>query len=282
MGKIIVIPSSMEMIKDLVNDVDGYIIGINDLAVNLPCTFSINEAIKIIEYLNINKKSIFISLNKNMRNSDLELLKSTLLTLNDYNIDGVMYYDISIVNLKRKLKLKYDLVWSQEHLATNSLTTDYWYQRGAKYVYLSSEITRREVEEISTSTKSKVMVNLFGYLPIFTSGRHLVDNYLKTFNNDKVDDLYYMNKEGNTYPITDTSDGTVTYSAYVLNGIKDYDIKASYIVLNSFLINDMKTIVKLFNSVNSKNVNEYDKQINELIQNKSDGFLHKETIYKVK
>lgn len=282
MGKIIVIPSSMEMIKDLVNDVDGYIIGINDLAVNLPCTFSINEAIKIIEYLNAQKKTIFISLNKNMRNSDLELLKSTLLTLNDYNIDGVMYYDISIVNLKRKLKLKYDLVWSQEHLATNSLTTDYWYQRGAKYVYLSSEITRREVEEISTSTKSKVMVNLFGYLPIFTSGRHLVDNYLKTFNNDKVDDLYYMNKEGNTYPITDTSDGTVTYSAYVLNGIKDYDIKASYIVLNSFLINDMKTIVKLFNSVNSKNVNEYDKQINELIQNKSDGFLHKETIYKVK
>lgn len=282
MGKIIVIPSSMEMIKDLVNDVDGYIIGINDLAVNLPCTFSINEAIKIIEYLNDQKKTIFISLNKNMRNSDLELLKSTLLTLNDYNIDGVMYYDISIVNLKRKLKLKYDLVWSQEHLATNSLTTDYWYQRGAKYVYLSSEITRREVEEISTSTKSKVMVNLFGYLPIFTSGRHLVDNYLKTFNNDKVDDLYYMNKEGNTYPITDTSDGTVTYSAYVLNGIKDYDIKASYIVLNSFLINDMKTIVKLFNSVNSKNVNEYDKQINELIQNKSDGFLHKETIYKVK
>lgn len=282
MGKIIVIPSSMEMIKDLVNDVDGYIIGINDLAVNLPCTFSINEAIKIIEYLNDQKKTIFISLNKNMRNSDLELLKSTLLTLNDYNIDGVMYYDISIVNLKRKLKLKYDLVWSQEHLATNSLTTDYWYQRGAKYVYLSSEITRREVEEISASTKSKVMVNLFGYLPIFTSGRHLVDNYLKTFNNDKVDDLYYMNKEGNTYPITDTSDGTVTYSAYILNGIKDYDIKASYIVLNSFLINDMKTIVKLFNSVNSKNVNEYDKQINELIQNKSDGFLHKETIYKVK
>ena len=64
--------------------------------------------------------------------SSEDYLKAVLLELNNYDITGVMYYDISIVNLKEKLNLKYDLVWSQEHLTTNYFTCNYWYSKSIK------------------------------------------------------------------------------------------------------------------------------------------------------
>ena len=276
MGKLIIIPNSKQMIYDLINDVDGYIIGISDLSVNLPITFELNETIEIIKYLNENNKDIFISLNKNMHNNDIELLKQVLLELDKYKITGIMYYDISILNLKN------DLVWSQEHLTTNICSTNFWYSKNVKYTYLSSEITRREIEEIKNETKSKLLVNLFGYIPIFTSRRHLVTNYLNTFNLDNSSKLFYMTKEGNTYPLVDNKEGTVTYSAHLLNGIKDYDINVDYIVLNSFLVENFEKIINIFKEVNENNKEEMNNKINELINNTSNGFLHKETIYKVK
>lgn len=277
MSRLIVIPSNKKMIYDLIDKVDGFIIGVNKLSVNLPCTFSIDEVITIIDDLNIKNKDIFVSLNKNMHDKDLVLLKDVLLKLNEYKITGVMYYDISIVNLKNKLNLQYDLVWSQEHLTTSLATVNYWYDKGIKYTYLSSEITKREVIEIKDSTKSKLMVNIFGYIPMFTSGRHLVDNYLKTFKKTKNNSLYYIEKEDKTYPVIDNEEGTITYSDYVLNGLKEYDqLDVDYMVFNSFLINDFEKIIDIVNNKESY------ERINDIVKNNNDGFLYKETIYKVK
>lgn len=283
MSKLILIPNSKKMIYDLIDKVDGYIIGIDNLSVNLPCSFSLSDTIEIINYLNSKNKIIFISLNKNIHNGDLELLKNTLLELDKFKLTGIMYYDISIVNLKNKFHLKNDLVWAQEHLTTNSNTTDFWYKQGVKYAYLSSEITRREVEEIKKVTNSRLLVNLFGYLPIFTSKRHLVDNYLTTFNKEKNDNLNYMYKEDKVYPIIDNKEGTVTYSNYILNGIKEYvELDIDYAVINSFLIENIENIIDLFNNANEDNKEELYNKINDMIKNTSTGFLYNETFYKVK
>lgn len=283
MSKLILIPNSKKMIYDLIDKVDGYIIGVDDLSVNLPCSFSLSDTIEIINYLNSKNKIIFISLNKNMHNGDLDLLKNTLLELDKFKLTGIMYYDISIINLKNKFHLKNDLVWAQEHLTTNSNTTDFWYKQGVKYTYLSSEITRREIEEIKKATNSRLLVNLFGYLPIFTSKRHLIDNYLTTFNKEKNDNLNYMYKEDKVYPIIDNKEGTVTYSNYILNGIKEYvELDIDYAVINSFLIENIENIIDLFNNVNEDNKEESYNKINDMIKNTSTGFLYNETFYKVK
>ena len=56
-----------------------------------------------------------------------------------------------------------------------------------------------------------------------------------------------------------------------------------YILLNSYLIEDDKfeIVLDLFNNVNSFNVLEYSKKIEENFSC-DNGFLNKETIYKVK
>ncbi len=282
--KLLVMPSSIKQIKDLNDSIDGVIVGLNKLCINMPVNYTKEEIFEIIDICIDNKKEIFISLNKNMFNSDLDYLKEILIELDKKEITGIMYYDIAIVNIKDELKLKTPLVWNQEHLTTNYLTSNYWYDFGAKYTYLSSEITIDEINEIRDKVTSKIMINLFGYLPMFVSRRHLVKNYLETFNLTDSSKVNYIQKEGNKYQIIDTNDGTVAYSAHVLNGITEVlNAKADYMVLNSFSIYDdkFKEVVNMFKTVNKDNQDDYKEKIDSMFKTNL-GFLYKETIYKVK
>lgn len=271
---ILIMPSNREQFN---LDCDGLMIGIKGLSTNMPNYFDL-EDLKDID------KEIFVSLNKNMFNKDIPYLKEVLLKLNDYNIKGVIYYDISLVNLSRKLDLNYDLVWNQEHMTTNYDTTNFWYNNGIKYTYVSSDITLREMKEIKENTKSKLLVNVFGYIPMFNSKRKLITNYLKTFNLDNKSKINYLEKEGHTYPIVEDKE-TLVYTDFILNGLKesillDYD----YFVLNSFNIEDEKfnKVLSLFNNVNESNLEEYENELNKLFKNLGKGFFYEETVYKVK
>lgn len=281
MSRVLLVPNSIEDITKLKDKVDGFILPIKDLSINYNYYIDIKDIDKILKELN--NKDIFISLNKNMHNSDLPKLKDTLLMLENYNIKGIMYYDISIVNYKKELNLKNDIVWNQDHLVTNYSTVNYWYNEGSKYAYLSSEITKNEIIEIKKNTKAKLIANIFGYVPIFTSKRNLVNNYLETFDKEKVSNIYYMYKEGIKYPLVEEGNGTVAYSGYVLNAIKEYfDLDLDYYVINSFLIEDIEKVVDIFNTLDKDNLEKCYQKLSKLIPNTSEGFLYQETIYKVK
>lgn len=280
MSKIITIPSSIEEIDKTVDLVDGFIIGIKDMCVNT--NFVIDDLSILNKY---SDKDIFISLNKNIHEFDLAKVKNILLELNKYNIKGVLYYDIGLFNIYKGLDLNYDLVWSQEHLVTNYNTINYWNSFGVNYAYLSSDITEEEIITITKNSKSKLLVNLFGYLPMFVSKRHVIKNYLDYFNLSDNSTINYIEKEDKLYPIIDNNVGTQVYSSNILNGIKSYlNIKTDYVVLNSFNIelNKFIEVIKMFKSVNEGNVLKYYNKINSMFNNIDDGFLNTKTIYRVK
>ena len=281
MNKILTIPCSMDEIRKTETLVDGFIIGIKDMSININYYIDINE----LDILKDIDKDIFICLNKNMHNKDLDLLNSILLRLNDYNIKGVIYYDIAVLNIYNSLDLKYDLVWAQEHLTTNYNTINYYNKFGVNYTYLSSDITEEEIIEISNNTKCKLMVNLFGYLPMFVSKRHIVKNYIEYFNLDDNSNINYIEKENKIYPIIDNNIGTSVYSNNILNGIKSMlNINVEYVVLNSFEISLEKfiNVIKYFKNVDKGNVEEYNNKINSMFNNIDQGFLNTKTIYRVK
>lgn len=283
MSKLILIPNNKDMVYDLIDKCDGFILGLKDLSINLPYYFCYDEIEELINYLNSKNKDIFISLNKNMHNKDLGYLEEILIKLDKKNITGIMYYDIGIVNMKKRLNLKNELVWSQEHMTTNLSTINYWFNEGVKYTYLSSEITKEEIKDIKENTKSMLLINIFGYLPIFTSRRHLVDNYLTRFNKDKKGNKYYMYKENKEYTVIDDELGTTTYSSYILNGLREYiELDTDYSVVNSFMIDNISKVLDIIGSCNKDNIEDKDRELKELVGNTSEGFFIQETIYKVK
>lgn len=282
MSKILTIPSSIDEINETKNIVDGYIIGIEDMSVNTNMCISINNLSLLEE---ISDKDIFISINKNMHNSDLDNIKNILIELNKYNIKGVLYYDVAVLNIYRKLNLNYDLVLATEHATTNYNTINYWNSFGVNYAYLSSDITEEEMVTISKNCKVKLMTTLFGYLPMFVSKRHIVKNYLEHFELQDNSTVNYIEKEGKTYPIIDNNVGTSVYSANILNGIKSsLNINLDYIVLNGFDIELKKFIdvINMFKNIDKDNVIEYYDKINSMFSNIDEGFLNTKTIYRVK
>lgn len=282
--KLLIMPKSIDQIESLIEDIDGVIVGIKDLSINQPAYFTLDEIKKINEIIKNNGKEIFVSLNKNMFNKDLEILEYTLLQLDNLKLNGILYYDIAIVNFKKNLKLVTPLVWNQEHLTTNYLTSNFWYEYGAKYTMLSSEITLDEINEIALNANAKTMVPIFGYLPMFVSRRHLVKNYLDTFKIKDDSNINYIEKEDKIYAIIDSNDGTIAYSNKCLNGINEtLKLNVDYIVLNSFNINNatFKRVVSMYNIVNESNVQEFKEEIDKMLDTDT-GFLYKETVYEVK
>lgn len=270
---------------DIKDYCDGFILGIKDLCVNFNVTFTIEEVKELV--LKYSDKDIFVSLNKNMHANDLKLLKETLITLEKINIKGIFFYDISIVEYKNELNLKHDLVWNQEHLTTNFNTCNYWYDYNVLYSCLSNEITLDEIKEISNNIKGKLMLPVFGYIPMYTSYRHVVKNYLDNFKLNSDSKIHYIKKEGYTYPIVDNKEGTTVYSSFIINSLSETlelrkDI--SYFIFNAFLIpNDILIeVLKLYDEVNEDNKVLLEEKMNKIVNNLDKGFLYKETIYKVK
>ena len=94
---------------------------------------------------------------------------------------------------------------------------NYWNSKGSKYAYISSDITEEEIIKIIENSKSKLLVTLFGHLPMFVSKRHIVKNYLEYFKLEDKSSLNYIEKENKIYPIIDNFVGTQVYSNNILN-----------------------------------------------------------------
>lgn len=277
MSKVLVIPSSRKQLENLINKVDGFIIGLKDMSVNMPTYFSLYEIKEISELLKENNKELFVSLNKNMHNSDLQYLKELMKEFEEYNINGIIYYDVALIQIKKEEKLNIDLVFSEEHAVTNYATINYWNNKGAKYAYLANEITLNEIKDIIENSNSKIMVCVFGYVPIFVSERKLITNYLKHFNLKSEAKKYYIEKEHKKYRILEDKNTTQVYSNYILNAIEEIkDIKSDYIVFNSFDIEEdvFEYLMQSYKFIKPKDVEK-------LIKTEK-GFLYTETIYKVK
>ena len=277
MTKLMYIPNK----KELNNDVDAYLLGIENLSVNMPIYFTLEE-IKNIK----SDKEIFISLNKNMHSNDLSLLEETLIELSKLNIKGVFFYDIGVLNIVKRLNLNIKLVLSQEHLTTNYETINFWYNEGVEYAQIAEEIKEEEIITIKNNTKSKLIVPILGYFPMFVSRRHLKENYLRQFNLKDNSKINYIEKENKIYPIVDEKVTTVYTSSY-LNGIREYlDFEKEnieYVLINGFLLKEENKIINMFKTVTNENVEEYNNKISNILDNNIDTFfLHKDTIYKVK
>ena len=280
-GKMILImPDNINQITDNTKYYDGVILSIDKYSVNSRYTLSIDEIKDIIKI--IPDKEVFISINKNIENNELDEVESILVSLNELNIKGVLYSDVALVTYKDKLN--YDLVWAQEHLVTNYETINYWCDLGIKYAYLSSDLNINEISIIARNAKSKLMVNLFGYNSMFVSKRHIVKNYLKNFNIKDNSKIHYMKKEGKTYPIVDTN-YTYVFSNNIFNGIKEYyNMDVDYYVVNGFLIDNEKLtkVLSIIGNITKENVEECALQVMDSFANIDTGFLYKDVVSKVK
>ena len=274
-------------ILDYLNYTNSFIIGLKDFSINYQ-EYTIDEIRKLREdYPSI---EIFVSVNKNIFNSDLPLLEERLEELDKLNINGVLFYDLSILSIVKRKNLKLDLVWAQEHMTTNYNTCNYYYDKGVKYVYLSSEITVEEIKEIKEKSDIKLISFFFGYPDVSFTKRKLLTNYFLYNNINKEKDWYVISSdEDSKYFIKESKLGTRILYGKVMNGIKPfYELRdtVDYALLNEELMDHDTFITGLsvFKNLNEGKITleEANKKIGELVNSEDTIFYNRKTIYKVK
>lgn len=273
MSKILVIPNNKDIDKYNDKDIQGLIFSIKELSVNNSLYLNIDEFKSIIKDINP-KFEIWVSLNKIMHNKDLELLENTLKELDKLNITGILFYDLGVLNICKRLKLNFKLCIYQDHLNASINSHNFYYKNNVQYSLITSDITIDEMLEINNNSKIKLMVMGYGYLPIFYSRRYLVSNYLEYIDKDNNRDRYYLKDKDEYYPIIEEDYGTTVYTSKPINLIKYIDKLDSmeYVILNSNYIDDDEFMKVL------------DKYINKEIDNSDNylGFSNTKTIYTVK
>ena len=280
--KLIIEPSTKD---DLYLDyVDGIILSLKDYSIGSNVYYDLDEIKEIVKTTN---KEIFINMNNNIMNNEIEELKTILKELDKLNIKGIFFYDIAILQLKRELKLNVDLIWNQTHMVNNYKTCDYYYSKGVKYALLGKEITLEEILEIINKSKITSMVEVVSIPNIAFSKRLLLTNYYKDLGKDIKYELDIEEKvTKDKYLVKEEDKGTSFFQEKIINGtsiIKElYDNNCEYIIMREFNIDDFKELIidtKEYIDNKCKN-KEYINKYKKLGDNTN--FFFKKTIYKVK
>ena len=286
---IIIKPDTLENIdKYLEERAYALSFGLEDLSI-YETTISL-EKLKEIRSTYQNKK-IYVAIDKNFFNGEIENLKITLKELDKLNLEGIFYYDLAVLNIHKELNLKTPLIWNQNFLTTNYKTCNYYYQKGVKKVVLSAEITIDEIKEIASNTKSELFINVFGYQLMSLSRRKLITNYLKYTGYNKKEDNY-LKKEGKDYLIKENDAGTSIFTNHILNGLtKINELKKinANIILDEMNISHDKfmKILEIYtfainNDLTDEELIKKEEEIKSIIPNVSTGFFDIKTMYKVK
>ena len=283
--KIAVVPSSIENLDKYTKiGAKAFIFGLENFSINYP-------VITLTEIKQIVKKypgvELFISINKTIFNRELTSLEQVLIELDSIPIQGVLFYDLSILSIYHKHKFNYDLVWHQTHMVTNYNTCNYYYEKGVKYAVLASEITKDEMIEIKNHTKMKLFTYIIGHSIMAHSKRKLLTNYYESMNQEYDNISKIIEEKDNSYIITETKDGTCILEGNIINGasyLKELnDIGISYGIIDGNHISDtlLEKLVKLVYDILENDSKNSMQEISHLIGNNT-GFFNKKTIFKVK
>lgn len=270
-----------------------FLLPLRDFSVEYSKYYSLAEIKKVRE--KHPKIELFISINKNIMNEEIDSLKDILIKLDNLNIKGIFFYDSALIRLMKKLKLNISLVWAQTHMVTNYNSCNYYYDNGVEYAMLSKELRLDEVKEIISKAKTKSIIELITKPSIAFSKRHLVTNYYTNVNEEAKDEVTINEKISDTDLIVrENRDGSTFIKNSILNGFSILDelmdtnlsyilIKEDYIDHNLFIkiITNLVYYLNNYKEMNTLEKEKFIKNQEELLGNDT-GFFFRKMIYKVK
>lgn len=263
-NKLLYIVNDKEIIDDLKKvGVKNFLFPLKDFCVGFNNTYDFGEI----------ENESFIFINRILDNESLDLLEKKLNNNRD-KIKGIVYDDFGVLYLINKLKLNVITINYQNHFGTNYQSIN----ENLKYndsVVVSTDITKKEIEEILKKVEKEVCIFLFGLIPVMYSRRTLLTNFSKEFNiptknNVEIDEKISKNK----FIMVENAFGTVGYQRNYYDGLELLNLEnIKYFLVNPLFLSD-KEQIQLISDIKNKKLT--------LNIPTDKGFLYKETIYKLR
>lgn len=263
-NKLLYIVNDKEIIDDLKKvGVKNFLFPLKDFCVGFNNTYDFGEI----------ENESFIFINRILDNESLDLLEKKLNDNRD-KIKGIVYDDFGVLYLINKLKLNVITINYQNHFGTNYQSIN----ENLKYndsVVVSTDITKKEIEEILKKVEKEVCIFLFGLIPVMYSRRTLLTNFSKEFNiptknNVEIDEKISKNK----FIMVENAFGTVGYQRNYYDGLELLNLEnIKYFLVNPLFLS-AKEQIQLISDIKNKKLT--------LNIPTDKGFLYKEIIYKLR
>ncbi len=288
-----VYPSDLYLTRYIKQQVTTFVLAINNFSTNYDLTVTIDDIDRIQkEYPEV---TLFVIINKNIFNDELQALEDLLERLEERNIGGIFFYDLALLSIHQRRGFQTPLVWYQTHMVTNHRSCNFYFQEGVKYGVLSSEITVDEIVSIVRNTRMRLIVPILGYPVVAHSNRKLLTNFYHMQNKKETSSQLEIVEpvSKGVYEVKEDASGTTFYKGRLLNGtnalclLKDEDV--SYFYLNFWQVpNDQQVqILALYQTLLQEDLTEEErdaliKKSEEILKSDDTGFFFQKTIYKVK
>lgn len=223
------------------------------------------KTLSLEEINNINVSNKYLLLNRILDCRDIDSLKEILKNIKD--IKGLVFEDLGVYEIVKKMNLNLELILFQNHFATNKRSIKYFEDK-VSGIFVSNELTYEELKDISGYCHN-LCIHLYGYNQVMYSRRLLLSNWSNEFNIPfKNQNIIEECATKVRFRAFENKYGTVMYSENIFNGSKLLNLNnVKYFYVNPFMINHDTVLayLKTFNDLDSDN-----------------GFLDKKTIYKLK
>ena len=288
--KLAVTPIGIDGIKQLsLNGADIFLIGNSTFGNRLVHSYSVQEILEANNLIKSLNKEIYIVVNMIVHNKDLKSIKDFLNTIKEFDVDGIVFGDLGVYQLAKKIGIEDKLIYSPETLNTNYYDPIFWSGQGIKGLTISKEITLEDIKEISKDKSLEISLIGHGHLNMFHSRRPLIENFFKYINKDYEDYIENRNLRvveeirDESYPIFQDNQGTHIFREKSLESFKEVKILNEY--LDIFIIDGifkdnkyLEKTVKYYKDILDNNI-DCD-EVSKLYEGDHDsGFLYKKTVY---
>ena len=117
------------------------------------------KTLSLEEIKKIDVSNKFLLLNRVFNCHDIDKLKDILEDIGD--IKGLVFEDLGVYQIVKKMNLNLELILFQNHFGTNIRSINYW-QDKVSGVFVSNELTYDEIDYISRNCHN-LCVHLYGY-----------------------------------------------------------------------------------------------------------------------
>ncbi len=188
-----------------------------------PANFSAEQLPEAVKYAHDRGVKVYLTCNVLPRNNELSELPEFLLTAKDAGIDALIVSDIGVLSMAKKIVPDMEIHISTQSGIVNYVTSNAFYELGAKRIVTARELSLREIAEIRENIPEDMDIECFvhGAMCVSFSGRCLISNYLVSRDANRGEcaqpcrwkyTLMEEKRPGQYFPIEERDGGT-----YILN-----------------------------------------------------------------
>ena len=186
--------------------------------------FSPEEMKSAVDFAHSKGVNVYVTCNTLPRNNELEYMPEYLETIENSGADAVIVADLGVLELAKKHAPKTEIHMSTQTGIVNYASANALHSLGASRVVLARELSLEEIATIRAKVPKDLEIECFvhGAMCVSFSGRCLISGYLTGRDANRGDcaqpcrwkyHLVEENREGQYFPVEETSDGTFLYNA---------------------------------------------------------------------